>query len=142
MKRLIAAATFLLVAASFACYLYFSGRAEFLVLERGRSIKVNGVPVPGEVLGRRGTDIVTRRGGTAIVTRRDAGKEHSYELFPAGDTDMTGDAGSVGDCHPWVAPHLPFIVVIHPCTGTGAGRLMGNGGLHFTTADKSIIQLN
>ena len=82
MKWLIAATTVLLAVGFFACCLYFSGKAEFLVLERHRTVTVNGVLVRGEVLGRK---------GIAIVTRRDAGKEHSYQLFSVGDTDMTGD---------------------------------------------------
>jgi hypothetical protein len=135
MKWLIAAASLLFVVGSPTCYLYFSGKAELLVLERGRTIQVNGVPVRGEVLRHR---------GVAIVTRRDAGKEHSYQIFSAGDVDMTGDIGSVGDCKQWVAPHLPFLIVIPPCTRSGPGhRLTANpGGPQFATADKSIIQIN
>jgi hypothetical protein len=134
MKWFVAGTILLFVVGFFACYLDFSGKAKFLVLQRGRIVKVNGEPVRGDVLARR---------GIAIVTRRDSGNEHSYQLFAEGDADITGDIGSVRDCNQWIAPHWPFLVLIHPCTGSGPGRLMGNGGgLRFTTADKSVIQIN
>ena len=124
----------LLLLASLACYLDFSRKAEFMVLRRHQSIEVNGMPARGDVLGGR---------FTAIVTTRDAGKEHSYQIFPAGDIDMTGDMGAVRDCGRWVAPRLPLLMVIHPCNGLGPGRLMGNGsGPHFLTEDKSTVQIN
>lgn len=134
MRWLIAGTIFLFVVGSLARYLDFSGKARFLVLERGRTVKVNGVLVRGDVLARR---------GTAIVTRRDAGNEHSYQLSATGDIDMTGDIGSVRDCNQWIAPRWPFLVLIHPCTGSGPGRLMIEpGGVRFTAADKSVIQID
>jgi hypothetical protein len=94
------AVIFLLLSFSWA-YLSFSGKAGYLVLDRRATVEVNSALVRGEVLEGR---------GTAIVTRRDVGKEHSYQLLFAGDTDMAGNIGFVVDCHKWVAPRLPFLV--------------------------------
>jgi len=82
-------------------YLYYSGEVDYLAIKRGLTIEVNGTVVRGEVLEGR---------MTAIVTTRDGGKEHSYKLFFAGDTDMTGNMGFVADCHRWVSPHFPFLL--------------------------------
>ena len=96
-------------------YGYLSGRLRFLILNRHASIELNGTPVQGEILNGR---------TNALVTIREAGKDHSYQLFFEGDTDFTGDMGSVADCDPWVAPHLPVIPETKnypPCTnGTNA----------------------
>jgi hypothetical protein len=82
-------------------YFYFPGRLSFLILNPRATLEVNGMLVQGEIL----------RGRTsALVTTRGAGKNHSYRLFFEGDTDSTGDMGSVVDCAPWVAPHLPFLL--------------------------------
>jgi hypothetical protein len=80
--------------------LHFSERLSFLVLNTHAIIEVNGAPVKGEVLEGR---------ATAIVTTRSPGRNHSYRLFFEGDTDVTGDMGSVVDCDQWVAPRLPFL---------------------------------
>src|SRR5271169_2925907 len=80
-------------------WLLFSGRASYFILSRGATFTVNGVPVPGHLLRGR---------ATAIVTTREAGKEHSYQVRFAGDTDFTGNMGNVIDCHEWVAPRLPI----------------------------------
>jgi hypothetical protein len=83
-------------------YSYFSCRLGFLKLYTERRIKivVNGMADQGEMLlGRR----------TAIVTTRQAGRHHSYQLFFAGDADVTGNIGFVLDCGKWVAPHLPIL---------------------------------
>lgn len=81
-------------------YCYFSGRLRFLIVNRNASIELNGTPVRGEILTGR---------TNALVTIREPGKGHSYQLFFEGDTDFTGDMGSVADCGPWVAPHFPVI---------------------------------
>ena len=97
---LVALFAFLLVA--LVCvYLRSSGTVALLTLNRSARIEVNGTPVPGEML--EGTL-------TAIVTRRDSGKRHSYRLFFEGDTDSTGNAGWVIDCHAWVAPRFPMLL--------------------------------
>lgn len=143
MKYLTLAAIFLLFSTAFASYLYFSGNAEYLVLKKGVTLEVNGTPVRGEMLSGR---------AIAIVTRRDAGKEHSFQLFFAGDVDMKGDMGSVADCNQWVAPNLPLLIVTRhypPCDNRRDARvirlmgpLMDRGVLHFTARDKSIIQID
>jgi hypothetical protein len=140
MKWLALTALILLFSVSFAYYLYFSRKADCLVLDKRRTIEVNGVPVRGEVLEGR---------GISIVPRRDAGKEHSYELLFAGDVDPTGDMGSAADCNRWIPPNLPLLIATRQypsCTENGpegkTWRLMSRGGLHFTTADNTIIQIN
>ena len=78
-------------------YCYTSGRLEFLTLDNHAKIDLNGAPVQGHFLeGHRHT--------TALVTISEAGKEQTYQLFFEGDTDRTGDMGSVSDCGTWVAP--------------------------------------
>ena len=81
-------------------FLIFSRRLAFFTLNTRAKIEVNGVPVNGELL---------EGGANAIVTTRGPGKSHSYRLFFAGDTDFTGDMGSVVDCNQWVAPRVPVL---------------------------------
>jgi hypothetical protein len=148
MKRILLFLTGLLlvvVAAGIAlAFLERTGKAVLLVLDRHAAVEANGVPVPGEML--VGT-------ATAIVTRRDPGKEHSYLLFFAGDVDSKGDMGDVVDCHKWVAPHLPVLLVTRdypPCvaiSGDGAGSrrrplmVQVAGGMQFVAEDQSIIRV-
>jgi len=82
-------------------FLLSSGRVALVTLNTSAKIEVNGTLVPGEVLEGQ---------TTAVVTTRDAGKNHSYQLFFEGDTDSTGDMGFVLDCNQWVAPHLPLLL--------------------------------
>ena len=98
-------------------WLDLSGRVACLTLDRRSTIEVNGVRIEGEILSN---------GATAILTRRDAGKEHSYQLSFEGDVDSAGDMGSVIDCREWVAPHLPFILETRsypPCNGAQPNEL-------------------
>jgi hypothetical protein len=96
---------------------------------------------------------VSEGGTTAVVTTRQAGKNHSYQLFFEGDTDATGDMGFVADCRPWVAPHLPFLPETRnypPCKKlfgdvSGAGRwpLIDKGkSMQFVLKDQSIIKIS
>src|SRR5260370_9776971 len=84
---LLSALTVIVIAIGVA-WLVFSGRVAFLTLDRRLRIEVNGMPVQGNVF---------RNKVTAIVAIRDAGNKHSYQLFFEGDTDFTGDMGSVVD---------------------------------------------
>lgn len=124
-------------------WLGYSGRIAFLTLDRSLTIQVNGTVVPGEILSNK---------VTAIVTRRDAGKRHSYQLFFEGDTDSTGDMGSVVDCHDWVAPQLPLLLVTRnypPCKPLpedqpGLRRwpfIRQGGSMQFVTKDQSTISV-
>lgn len=99
-KRLLLLSALTVIAFAVA-WLFSSGRVAYLSLDRHLRIEVNGMPLQGDVFRNR---------VTAIVTRRDVGNKHSYQLFFEGDTDFTGDIGSVVDCHEWVAPHLPFLL--------------------------------
>ena len=84
-------------------YCYASGRLEFLTLDNHAKIDLNGAPVQGQFLeGHRHT--------TALVTISEAGKEQTYQLFFEGDTDRTGDMGTVSDCGTWAAPRLPLLL--------------------------------
>jgi hypothetical protein len=71
---------------------YFAGSLRFLKLDTNPKISVNGAAVPGELLVGQ---------TTAVVTVRDTDKAHSYQLFFEGDTDFTGDMGSLVDCGAW-----------------------------------------
>ena len=132
-----------LVIAMATGWLFLSGRVAYFTLDRRLRIEVNGVPVEGEILGNR---------VSAIVTRRDAGKKHSYQLFYEGDVDLTGDMGSVADCHRWVAPHFPFLLQTRsypPCKrlpedelGLRRWPLMVRGhSMQFVTKDHSTISV-
>jgi len=114
-------------------------RVEYLTLDRRLRIEVNGVPVEGELLGNR---------FSAIVTIRDAGKKHSYQLFYAGDVDMTGDMGFVVDCRQWVAPHFPMLLQTRnypPCTRLPGDEycslLRREHSMQFVTKDHSTISV-
>ena len=139
----LAVLVFLLLAFSWA-YVFLSGKAGYLVLNRRVTIEVNGELVQGEMLEGR---------ATGIVTRRDVGKEHSYKLFFAGDTDMTGDMGFVVDCHQWVAPHLPFLLETRhypPCNMLqedgpkpwGWPLIKKGNSMQFITKDQTTIWVN
>jgi hypothetical protein len=130
---------------SFLCVgLYYSGEVDYLAIKRRLTIEVNGTVVQGEVLQGR---------TTAIVTTRAVGKEHSYKLFFAGDTDMTGNMGFVVDCHRWVAPHFPFLLETRhhpPCKSLqedgpepGGWPLMNRGNsMLFITKEGSTVKVN
>lgn len=133
----------IMVIAFVAAWLCFSGGVACLTLDRRLEIEVNGVPAQGEVLRNR---------VTAIVTIRKAGEKHSYELFFEGDTDLTGDMGSVVDCHEWVAPRSPLLLETRnypPCkrlrkdeTALHRWPLIRRGNsMQFVTNDHSTISL-
>jgi hypothetical protein len=126
-------------------WLVLSRRVAYFTVERRLRIEVDRVPVEGEILGNR---------FSAIVTRRDAGKKHSYQLFYEGDVDITGDMGSVADCHQWVAPRFPFLLqtlTYPPCEripedelelGLRRWPLMLRGhSMQFVTKDHSTISV-
>jgi hypothetical protein len=137
-RFLFAVLTFLLIALAIG-WLVLPSRVEYLTLDRRLRIEVNGVPVEGELLGNR---------FSAIVTIRDAGKKHSYQLFYAGDVDMTGDMGFVVDCRQWVAPHFPMLLQTRnypPCTRLPGDEycslLRREHSMQFVTKDHSTISV-
>jgi hypothetical protein len=120
-----------------------SGKASYFILSRGATITVDGAPVPGRVLHRR---------STAIVTTREAGKEHSYQVLFAGDTDFTGNMGNVIDCHEWVAPRFPVLLETRnypPCVArpedgpdsSGWPLMNKENGMQFVTKKGQTIML-
>jgi hypothetical protein len=119
-------------------YCYFSGTLRFLTLDIHARIELNGAPVQGEILEGR---------TTALVTTREAGKGHSYQLFFEGDTDFTADIGSVVDCGPWVAPHLPVLPETQdypPCKSypTKRSPLIDEGkSIRFALHDQSTVRI-
>jgi hypothetical protein len=124
-------------------WLFYSGRASYFILSRGATFTVNGAPVPGQVLRGR---------ATAIVTTREAGKEHSYQVWFAGDTDFTGNMGNVIDCHEWVAPRLPILLETRnypPCMArtedgpesSGWPLMDRENGMQFVTKNGQTITL-
>ncbi len=139
---LLSALTVIVIAIAVA-WLFFSGGVAFLTLDRRLTIEVNGMPVQGNVF---------RNKVTAIVAIRDAGNKHSYQLFFEGDTDFTGDMGSVVDCHEWVAPDSPFLLETRsypPCkrlledeTPLRRWPLISRGiSMQFVTRDHSTISV-
>jgi hypothetical protein len=143
-RRLALAAIILIPVALAVAWMARSGKVAYLSLDRRLTIKVNGTPVPGEILSNE---------SEAIVTRRDAGKHHSYRLLFEGDIDFTGDMGSIVDCGQWVAPHLPFLPETRnypPCRRllgdvSGAGRwpLIYKGeSMQFVLKDQTIITIS
>jgi hypothetical protein len=143
-KRIALVATICLAAALAVTWMVRSGKIAFLSLERHRTIRVNGTPVPGEILGNK---------FTAIVTRRDEGKQHSYQLFFEGDTDFTGDMGFIVDCGQWVAPQVPLLVETSnypPCkrllgavSDTGRWPLIDKGkSMQFALKDQTILTIS
>ena len=115
-------------------------RVAYFTLDKRLRIEVNGIPVKGEVLGNR---------FSAIVTIRDAGKKHSYQLFYAGDVDMTGDMGFVVDCRQWVAPHFPLLLLqarnYPPCKRLPEDEycslLSRPHSMQFVTKDQSTVSI-
>lgn len=143
MRWLILTVAFFLVLLSVWSWLFFSGRASYFILSRGATLKVNGAPVPGHVLRGR---------ATAIVTTREAGREHSYQMRFAGDTDSTGNMGNVIDCHEWVAPRLPILLETRnypPCVArpedgpesSGWPLMNSENGMQFVTKNGQTITL-
>lgn len=143
-KRRFAVAAVITISAAIAvAWLGFSGKVSYLALDKHLTIEVNGMPVQGEILRNR---------FTAIVTRRDEGKQHSYQLLFEGDTDFTGDMGSVVDCHEWLAPHFYFLLETRnypPCKslpedehGLRRWPLIRRGNsMQFATRDHSTISV-
>ena len=124
-------------------WLVLSGRASYFILSRGAAIRVNGRLVPGRALEGR---------ATAIVTAIEAGKEHSYRLLIAGDTDAIGNMGTAFDCHEWVAPRWPVLLESRnypPCGArpedgfefAGWPLLNRENGMQFVTKDGQTITL-
>jgi hypothetical protein len=124
-------------------YLAVSGRVRFLVLHR-IPVEVNGVRMRAELLGSF---------SGAILTVRGAERDHSYQLWLAGDVDGVGDMGNVVSCGTWVAPRTPFLIATRsypPCT-----RLRIDGSLvayrsvlyrgsflQFEGDDKMIVKID
>ena len=90
------------------------------------------------------------RRGRAIVTTLQGGKEHSYQLLFAGDTDFTGNMGNVVDCHEWVAPRFPVLIETRdypPCVTREGPESKGwplidrPNGMQFVTKDDQTITL-
>jgi hypothetical protein len=125
-------------------YSYASGRLEFLTLDNHAKIDSNGAPVQGQFLeGHRHT--------TALVTISEAGKEQTYQLFFEGDTDRTGEMGSVSDCGTWVAPRLAWLLEMRnypPCkhflrSGTRRWSLFDKGdSMEFLLPDQSKVRIH
>jgi|SRR5689334_12076025 hypothetical protein len=143
-KRVAVVATICVVAALAVTWMVRSGKIAFLSLERHRTIRVNGTPVPGEILGNK---------FTAIVTRRDEGKQHSYQLFFEGDTDFTGDMGFIVDCGQSVAPQVPLLVetsnypsckrLLGDVSDTGRWPLIDKGkSMQFALEDQTILAIS
>jgi hypothetical protein len=143
MRRFALVVVILLALTFLTAYLFLSGRAVLLILNKHIRIEVNGAVVRGEMLEGK---------LSAIVTIREAGKEHSYELISAGDTDMTGDMGSVVDCHGWVAPHSPFLVTTRhfpPCEilqedgpeAFGWPLISKGNHMEFLTKDRTTVKI-
>ena len=133
-------AVFLIVSAIGWLVRVLPGKVAYFTLEKRSRIEVNGVPVAGEILGNR---------FSAIVTIREVGKKHSYQLFYAGDVDMTGDMGFVVDCRQWVAPHFPLLLLqtrnYPPCKRLAEDEycsLLSRGrSMKFVTKDHSTISV-
>jgi hypothetical protein len=138
-RRLALAALAVFLIALAIGWLVRPGRVAYFKLDRRLSIEVNGVPVKGEILGNR---------TSAIVTIREVDKKHSYQLFYAGDVDMTGDMGFVVDCRQWVAPHFPLLLQTRnypPCKRLPEDEywsLLRRGhSMQFVTKDHSAISV-
>ena len=137
-RFLLAALTVFLIALAIG-WLALPSRVAYFTLDKRLRIELNGVPVQGEILGNR---------FSAIVTIRDVGKKHSYQLFYAGDVDMTGDMGFVVDCRQWVAPHFPLLLQTRnypPCKRLPEDEywsLLSRGhSMQFVTKDHSTISI-
>jgi len=110
MRKIAVGSSAVLTLSLLSFVLYLDHRWEFLLRDRHSALEMNGVAIDGDVL---------ERDFFAIVTRRDAGKQHSYLLSFAGDVDPVGNIGSVTDCHDWVAPRFPLLILTRtypPCT--------------------------
>ena len=86
------------------------------------------------------------------MTMLKGGEEHSYRLLFAGDTDFTGNMGTIFDCHEWVAPHLPVLLKSRnypPCDArpedgfefSGWPLLNRGSRMEFVTKDGQTITL-
>jgi hypothetical protein len=144
-KRWCATAAIIIIAVALAVvWMVGSGKIAFLSLDRHSTIRVDGTPVPGEILSNK---------FRAIVTRRDERQQHSYRLIFEGDTDFSGDMGFVVDCGQWVAPHLPYLPETSnypPCkrlfgdvSDTGRWPLIDKGkSMQFVLKDKTTITIS
>ncbi len=141
MRWLILTVAAFLVLLLVCAWLVLSGRVSYFVLSRDATITLNGTRVPGRVLDGR---------ATAIGTTLQAGKEHSYQLLFAGDTDFTGNMGNVVDCDEWVAPHFPVLIETRdypPCVRREGSESNGwplinrANGMQFVTKDSKTITL-
>jgi hypothetical protein len=141
MRRQILTVAALLMLLLVCAWLALSGKVSYFVLNRDATITLNGTRVPGRVLNGR---------ATAIVTTLQAGKEHSYQLLFAGDTDFTGNIGNVVDCHDWVAPRFPVLIETWdypPCVTRENPESKGwpltnkASGMQFVTKDGQTIAL-
>jgi hypothetical protein len=124
-----------------ATYSWLSTRFLVLTSSRTARVEVNGAPVSAEVL--EGTL-------TALVTTHESNGQRSYLLRFEGDTDSTGDTGSVVECHDWAAPRLPLLLVSTnhpPCIAgskatTSRWSLIRKGrSLEFVTDDHRAVRI-
>jgi hypothetical protein len=122
-----------------------SGRPKpFALVQEGW--KVRNYPAGGEVF------FLTFPFIELLGTTLEAGKEHSYQMLFAGDTDFIGNMGNVVDCHEWVAPRLPVLLVTRnypPCVARpedgpeakGWPLIIRENGMQFVTKDGHTITL-
>jgi hypothetical protein len=85
-----------------ATYYWLSTRLLVLTSNRTAKVEIRGAPVAADVLD--GTL-------TTLVTMQKSNGRHSYLLILEGDTDSTGDTGSVVDCHEWASPRIPLLLM-------------------------------
>jgi len=100
-KWLLLVTSALLISIATSGFLLVSNRVAFLTVNTRARIELNGAPVAGEILENH---------VNAVVTTRIGNNAHSYRLFFEGDTDFTGDMGSVVDCKKWAAPRVPVLL--------------------------------
>jgi hypothetical protein len=124
-----------------ATYLWFSPRFLVLTANHAAKVEINGAAVKADVLDGN---------LTAVVTLRESGNDHSYLLVFEGDTDSTGDTGSVVDCHEWIAPRSPLLLLskypsrcipVSNATTSRWSLLRKNGSLQFKSDDQRTVRV-
>ncbi|MGC1904051.1 MAG: hypothetical protein WA715_09550 [Candidatus Acidiferrum sp.] len=120
---------------------WLSTKFLILAVKRAATVQADGAPVVAEVLD--GTS-------TALVTMRESKGQPSYLLKFEGDTEWTGDTGSVLNCDEWVAPRMPILLISKhspPCIKASPNGLprrsliRKNGFLQFVTDDQRTIRI-
>jgi hypothetical protein len=119
---------------------WLSTKFLILTVKTAATVRADNSPIAAQVLD--GTS-------TSIVTVRESKGQHSYLLRFEGDTDWTGDTGSVLDCDGWI-PRMPIVLISKhspPCSKaapTGLSRrslIRKNGFLQFVTDDQRTIRI-